>query len=289
MAPLIPFAQIPELPLSFLKYIPLLNRIIDPLHPPIVELERWFDQLAFRKKFSTVRNARNALSHYFRYRNVADLTHTPGVNRILDGLKRLKPPGDVCPLTADERRRIIAMIPQEGVGVRNRVIMLFTSFARLGVEDMALLRAEYIRISDEGVIIDRGGAIPAIFVGTHTERDLDIVFWMRKLFERIPKAGPLFRVLPADMHEYSEVKISLMCIHSTVARASKKAGVPPRDIAKRLRMLFEAEISASGMSEVVRAKATGRVRVPRTRSEEFRRRAIAMRSARRASPLGAIQ
>ena len=37
MAPLIPFIQIPELPLSFLKYIPLLNRVIDPLHPPTIK------------------------------------------------------------------------------------------------------------------------------------------------------------------------------------------------------------------------------------------------------------
>lgn len=37
MAPLIPFVQVPELPLSFLKYIPLLNRAIDPLHPPTIK------------------------------------------------------------------------------------------------------------------------------------------------------------------------------------------------------------------------------------------------------------
>ncbi|MEP7126608.1 MAG: prolipoprotein diacylglyceryl transferase family protein [Byssovorax sp.] len=37
MSPLIPFAQVPELPLSFLKYIPLLNRAIDPLHPPTIK------------------------------------------------------------------------------------------------------------------------------------------------------------------------------------------------------------------------------------------------------------
>jgi phosphatidylglycerol:prolipoprotein diacylglycerol transferase len=37
VSPLIPFAQVPELPLSFLKYIPLINRAIDPLHPPTIK------------------------------------------------------------------------------------------------------------------------------------------------------------------------------------------------------------------------------------------------------------
>jgi phosphatidylglycerol---prolipoprotein diacylglyceryl transferase len=37
VAPLIPYLHVPELPLSFLKYIPLLNQAIDPLHPPTIK------------------------------------------------------------------------------------------------------------------------------------------------------------------------------------------------------------------------------------------------------------
>jgi phosphatidylglycerol:prolipoprotein diacylglycerol transferase len=37
VAPLIPFIEAPELPLSFLKYVPLLNRMIDPAHPPSIK------------------------------------------------------------------------------------------------------------------------------------------------------------------------------------------------------------------------------------------------------------
>lgn len=262
---------------------------IDPLRPPVAELERWFDKLAFSKSFSTVNNARNAIAHYFRYRGVEDLSRTPGVNRILEGLRRMKPAREVRPVTPEERRRILALMPQEGTGVRDRVIVLSTAFARFGVEDISLLRAEHIRISDEGVVIDRGEAIPVVFVGAHDEQDLDIVFWMRKHFERIPDVGPLFRVLPPNMHEYAEYAMTAMNIHKIVARAATKAGVPARDIAKRLRMLFEAEIATAGVSDVVRAKANGQLHVPNGKSEGYRRQAMAMRSARRASPLGAIQ
>lgn len=37
MAPLIPHIEVPELPLSFLKYIPLVNQAINPLHPPTIK------------------------------------------------------------------------------------------------------------------------------------------------------------------------------------------------------------------------------------------------------------
>ncbi len=37
MAPLIPFIEVPELPLSFLKYIPLVNQAINPAHPPTIK------------------------------------------------------------------------------------------------------------------------------------------------------------------------------------------------------------------------------------------------------------
>jgi phosphatidylglycerol:prolipoprotein diacylglycerol transferase len=37
VAPLIPFIEVPELPLSFLKYIPLVNQAINPAHPPTIK------------------------------------------------------------------------------------------------------------------------------------------------------------------------------------------------------------------------------------------------------------
>lgn len=37
MTPLIPFIEAPELPLSFLKYIPVVNQYINPAHPPSIK------------------------------------------------------------------------------------------------------------------------------------------------------------------------------------------------------------------------------------------------------------
>jgi len=37
VGPLIPYIHAPELPLSFLQYIPLINRLIDPAHPPTIK------------------------------------------------------------------------------------------------------------------------------------------------------------------------------------------------------------------------------------------------------------
>lgn len=265
------------------------GRGIDPLHPRSGELEQYFDELAFAKQYATVRNARNGVGHYFRNNGVEDLTRAPRIVRILEGLKRAKPPAQIRPVTADERRSILATLPQEGTGARDRVGVLLTAFAHLGVENIALLRREHIRISDDGVVIDRGAAIPVIFVGTHEACDLDIVFWMRKLFDRIPSTGPLFRTLPRNMHEYGEDGLTPMGIHQIICRATRSAGVPARDIAQRLHLLFESEISIAGVSDVVRSKARGLQQLPNARTEAYRRRAVAMRSARRASPLGAIQ
>jgi phosphatidylglycerol:prolipoprotein diacylglycerol transferase len=35
--PLIPFIKLPEIPLSFLEHIPLLDRLVDPAHPPSIK------------------------------------------------------------------------------------------------------------------------------------------------------------------------------------------------------------------------------------------------------------
>jgi phosphatidylglycerol:prolipoprotein diacylglycerol transferase len=37
LAPLIPYAEVPELPLSFLTHLPLLDRLFDPHHPPSIK------------------------------------------------------------------------------------------------------------------------------------------------------------------------------------------------------------------------------------------------------------
>jgi len=37
LAPLIPYVEVPELPLSFLTHIPLLDRLFDPHHPPSIK------------------------------------------------------------------------------------------------------------------------------------------------------------------------------------------------------------------------------------------------------------
>ncbi len=37
VGPLIPFIRAPEIPLAFLKYIPILNGLIDPAHPPTIK------------------------------------------------------------------------------------------------------------------------------------------------------------------------------------------------------------------------------------------------------------
>jgi phosphatidylglycerol:prolipoprotein diacylglycerol transferase len=37
LRPLIPFAEVPELPLAFLAHVPLLDRLFDPKHPPSIK------------------------------------------------------------------------------------------------------------------------------------------------------------------------------------------------------------------------------------------------------------
>ena len=266
-----------------------LQNGIDPLRPSEFEFERWLDELAFNKKYSTVLNTRNAIAHYFRKNKVPDVSRSAGVKRILEGLKRKKPPGEIRPVTAEERRRMLAANEMHGTWVRDRVIVLLTAFTRCTCEDIALIRVEQCRLSDKGVAIDRGGEIPVISIGTHPERDLDIVFWMRRLLDKLPPNGPLIRQLPGGCHDYAPDPVTPMLVHSIIQRVARDAKVSGKAIAKRLRMLFEMEISMAGVSEIVHAKAMGTRRLRTGVTEEARRRVLAIRAIRRASPLGAIQ
>jgi len=249
---------------------------IDPARPPIKELEQFFEDLAQVRAASTVSNHRSAIKYFFRKHDTPDLTESDEIKRIIDGVKRAKPPKRVRAVSADVRYRMLSSFEDVGAGVRDRVIVLLTAFTRLGCERIALLQAEQCQLSDDCVEILPIGSEGSIYVGAHPDRDLNIVYWLERLLELVP-SGPLFRsVVPREMR-FGDVGLTPITVNKIVAQAAKRAGEPPDDMAARLRLLFDAETHLRE-SSVILAFQNDRKRLPNDGSESARRRKIKARS-----------
>jgi hypothetical protein len=253
---------------------------IDPLLPTLKELEQYFEDVAGLEAYTTVRNRRNALSHYFRKNGVPDLTREPEIERILEGLKRAKRPERIRPISADERRAILAGLEREGAGVRDRVAVLLTAFTSMGAERLSLIDAEHCHVMEDGVKIDSLGEAPFVWIGQHDVRDLDLVYWLGRLLEMIPSSGPIFRPVLARRMRFGEARMSKIGILGLVADAARRAGAPSKNISARLRALFDAE-TRPFQSPVLLAHDANRVRVKEDRSERERASKVQIRSGRR--------
>jgi hypothetical protein len=248
---------------------------IDPIRPPLGALEQYFEDLCQVKAAGTVTNYRSALSYYFRKHEAPDLTRSAEIERILEGVKRDKPRKRVHPTTAAVRHAMIASLEDVGAGVRDRVILLLTSFTRMGPDRIALLRAEQCRFIDDGVEIVSLGTGRPIFIGSHPNRDLDIVYWLGRLLEMLP-SGLLFRsVVPREMR-FGNVGLTSASINKVVAHAAQRAGEPAEDMSSRLRLLFEGETHLAA-SPIMLAYQNDRKAVPNDRSETRRRHKLKAR------------
>jgi hypothetical protein len=257
---------------------------IDPVRPPFEELQQYFEDLCQVRAAGTVSNHRSALSYYFRNHKAPDLTRTPEIDRILDGVKRAKPRKRLHPTTAAVRHAMLATFEDVGAGVRDRVIVLLTAFTRMGCDRIALLTAEQCRFVDEGVEIVSLGSGRPIFVGSHPDRDLNIVYWLGRLLEMVP-SGLLFRsVVPREMR-FGNVGLTSASVNRVVAHAAQRAGESPEDMAGRLRLLFQAETHLHG-SPVIFAYQNNLNKVPNDRSETRRRHKL---KARGIGPSAAAQ
>jgi integrase len=260
---------------------------IDPAHPPLEALEQYFEELAQVSAYSTVINYRSALKYYFRKCNADDLTRAPEIERILEGLERAKPQKRVYATTADVRRAMLASFEDEGVGVRDRVILLLTAFTRMSCERMAFLRIEQCRLSSDGVEIVSLGKGQPIFIGAHEDRDLNIVYWLGRLLEMLPPSGVLFRSVHVRRMRFGETGLAPNRINRIVADAARKAGEGPDDMAARLRLLFEAETHGRE-SSIILAFQNNRKSVPNDRSENTRHQKMKSRGIGRSPSPAAL-
>ncbi len=178
----------------------------NPREPTPHYVEAYLELYAVGKAFSSVRNMRNALSHYFRQQHIADYTREPGVERLLDELKRTKPPKSVPPFTPVERRQLIDALEERGAGIRDRVIVLLIAFSPMRPERLTLIETENIRFADKGIYVGSIHGFPEYFVGGHPDRALDIVTWMQALLEIAPGKGPLFRAVNARTFGFTKAE-----------------------------------------------------------------------------------
>jgi hypothetical protein len=247
---------------------------VDPTRPPLEVLEQFFEDLGQVRSASTVSSYRSALSHYFKkFSDGVDPTQAPEIDRILDGLRREKPRKQLFPFSASVRYTMLSSLEDEGVGVRDRVIILLIAFTRMSCESMVLLRVDHCRIVDDGVEIASIGNGRPVFVGTHEDRELDIVYWLRRLLAMLPSEGPLFRGVDFRRMRFADKALASTRLNKVVTGAARRAGDSPHEAAARLRLLFEAETRMGG-SSVILAYQNNRKTLGNDRSESARRKRV---------------
>ena len=254
---------------------------IDWLRPPDGALEEFFEECAVVDSYSTIGNRRNALSHHFRRHDVPDIARAPSIERILDGVKRRKAPRRIRPATPEMRSAILAEIEDEGVGIRDRCCVLITSFSHLAASLITLIDVEQCAVTDEGVTIIVPGE-PPVFIGRHDDRDLNLVYWLRRLLALVPPTGPLFRVLLLRRMRFGDERLSREAILQSVQRAAQQAGFSTRDLSSRLRELFAIEVQRE-VQPVVFYYGRNRRTLPSDASAKARSAKLRLKKAYRAA------
>lgn len=251
--------------------------VADPFAPPGGFFEQWFEEFGSDHAAATVRNMRNAISRFFRDRRVADATRTPGVDRILDGIRRSKPPIDRPPVSPEQRLELVRVYGSVGLGLRNRVLLLFIAFTPLSIAEIVLVRCSDCTVTEEGVVVaSRDPRNRDVFIGRHDHPDLDVLQWLPKL-KAVMRTGPLFQSSDYSTLSFTGHAMEPKVVVSVVGRAATKAGVPRYALQTRLKRLFETEVG-DARGELVAAHFFRRSRIRRDSSQRRRVDSITMKA-----------
>jgi hypothetical protein len=215
---------------------------VNHLEAPAHVFEDWLASLGRRKAYRTVLNARNAVSHLLRKNGRPDIARTERVEQLLVGLRNIKPPKLPTALTSEERYRIISSIESEGLGIRDRVGILICGFSRWGAERAALIDVEHISFSAQGVVFKDGANREPFIIGRHSNPELNLEPWIRKLIAQVGGTGPLFQLYEFRKMGFTGERLSSQTFCKTLRSAAKRAGVEPKNVTTRLRLLFELEM-----------------------------------------------
>ena len=252
--------------------------VADPLHPPGDLLPAWMEEFGRGHSVNSVKNMRNSVGCYFRQNRVPDATRSQLCNRVLDSLARSKPPKPSSPATPQERLALFRAQPAEGLGLRNRVILHMLAFTKLSANEIALIRVSDCVFQADGVMVKSAdpGFGTDVFVGTHEHPDLDILRYLPRLIDLV-KDGPLFQGVDKTTLLFNGHALQPVAVAHAVTSVAKIANVSRPRLERRLKMLFDSEITSSE-SSVVAAYHFGLSRL-RRKSAKQRAAMIATRSA----------
>ena len=250
----------------------------DPLHPPEDLLPAWFEEYGRDHRPNSVRNMRSGISRYFREHRVADASRTPRCDRVLDGIRRSKPPIPIAPTTPSERLALFQAQPAEGLGLRNRVILHLLAFTKMSANEIALVKTSDCVFRSDGVLVRCAdpGFGSDVFVGTHEHPDLDILRHLPRLIKLVGD-GPLFQGVDKTTLHFNGHALQPVAVAHAVTRVAKIADVSRAGLERRLKMLFDSEIT-SAEGSIVAAHHFGLSRLRRTKSAKQRAAMIATRS-----------
>jgi len=251
--------------------------VADPFAPPAGFFERWFEEYGRNHAAATVRNARNSLGRFFRDRDVADATRTDGVERVLEGLKRTKPRLARPPVSPEQRLALVRSYGDVGLGLRNRVLMLFIAFTPLSIAEIVLVRCADCTVSDEGVVVaSRDARDRDVFIGRNAEPDLDVQPWLTKL-KRLMGTGPLFQSSDYSTLAFTGRAMEPCTVANVLGSAAAKTNTPRHALPTRLKHLFESEVG-DARGELVAAHFFRRSRMRRESGRRRRADQITMRT-----------
>jgi hypothetical protein len=146
------------------------DRDIRPWPPTLQTLLVYAADRAQTKAFFTVREHVRNVCLVERKRSGRDLFAHPALHRLLEGVKRERPPAPVLPLRAAQVEQLFSFEPATDSQRTIRCILLLTYGAGLTLNEHARLMCEMLVFTDEGVWIEGLDRRSALFVGRAKDR-----------------------------------------------------------------------------------------------------------------------
>ncbi len=243
---------------------------IDPMAPSLDDVLSWLAGVGATKSHRAVRNARNGLAYYLHRNGVADnVTGSPRVAQLIEGVKRSHVPVPLMPYSPHERRTIVHTIARTGTGLRDRAAVLMAAFTPWSADTIVMLDVEHCLIDEAGAHITSPVDGYVLHVGSHAVEDLDLPTWLGRLMDAVG-SGPLFRRVHARSLCFGPERLTSQALLSFMRRAAVEANIPSKKMTERLRALFDLE-KRDMACETVIAKYEGRESPRKSQQSEERR------------------
>jgi len=217
------------------------EREVDELHAPAALMKEFIEMNATTYSFSTCRNTRNALCYMFRSAGVPDIARSPDVDRVLEGLKRAKPPQETTPMRLDDARTLLASFQATGCDLRNKALTQLLMVGPGSPCDMWRIACDWITVVQDGIIITDPLTALDIFIGSvANEPCFDVRSVIMSLLESVV-SGPLFQAW--GRLGWTGKALSPVQMYRTIHESAQRANMDSPRIVRAMKLFFRNRVA----------------------------------------------